>query len=59
MRTAIVIIQNRKRGDEHLKNFEEIMSERKNRIEPRKDELIRGINPEKVPYFRNFLNNFS
>ena len=22
-------------------------------------ELIRGINPEKVPYFRNFLNNFS
>ena len=27
--------------DKHLKYFEEIMSERKNRIEARKDELIR------------------
>lgn len=36
-----------------------IMSERKHCIEARKDELIKGINPEKAPYFRNFLNNFS
>ena len=40
-RIAIVIIQNRKRGRNIWKNFEEIMSERKNRIEARKDELIR------------------